>query len=44
VLKNPCVNSESSLKGFFDWAGTQFSVNVYESTGAVWADESIRHQ
>jgi hypothetical protein len=22
---------------------TQFSLTVYESTGAVWADESIRH-
>jgi len=25
------------------WAATQFSLTVYESTGAVWADESIRH-
>jgi hypothetical protein len=24
-------------------APTQFSVTVYESKGAVWADESIRH-
>jgi hypothetical protein len=25
-------------------AATQFSFTVYESTGALWADESIRHQ
>jgi hypothetical protein len=24
-------------------AATRFSLTVYESTGAVWADESIRH-
>ena len=26
-----------------EWAAIQFSLTVYESTGAVWADESIRH-
>jgi len=26
-----------------EWAATQFSFTVYEATGAVWADESIRH-
>jgi hypothetical protein len=26
-----------------DWAATQFSLTVYESTGVVWDDESIRH-
>jgi len=25
------------------WAATQFSLTVYESTAAVWADESICH-
>jgi len=25
------------------WAATQFSLTVYESLGAVWADESIGH-
>jgi hypothetical protein len=26
-----------------EWAATQFSLTVYESTGAAWADESIRN-
>jgi len=26
-----------------EWAATHFSFTVYESIGAVWADESIRH-
>jgi hypothetical protein len=26
-----------------EWAASQFSLTVYESTGPVWADESIRH-
>jgi hypothetical protein len=26
-----------------EWAASQFSLTVYESTGAVGADESIRH-
>jgi hypothetical protein len=26
-----------------DWAATQFSLTVYESTGAVCADESTGH-
>jgi len=26
-----------------EWAASQFSLTVYESTGAVWEDESIRH-
>jgi len=25
-----------------EWGATRFSLTVYESTGAVWADESIR--
>jgi len=37
----------SPLKGVSratsEWAGTQFSLTVYESIGAVWAEESIRH-
>jgi hypothetical protein len=28
----------------FELAATQFSFIVYESIGAVWDDESIRHQ
>jgi hypothetical protein len=24
-----------------EWAATQFSLIVFESTGAVWADESM---
>jgi len=31
------------LGAFFDWASTQFSLTVCESTEAVWPDESI-HQ
>jgi len=27
----------------FDWARSQFSLTVYESTKAVGVDESIRH-
>jgi hypothetical protein len=27
----------------FEWAASHFSLTVYESTGAVGADESIRH-
>jgi hypothetical protein len=26
-----------------EWAASQFSLTIYESTGAVGADESIRH-
>jgi hypothetical protein len=26
-----------------EWAASQFSLTVYESTGAVRADESVRH-
>jgi len=27
----------------FERAASQFSLTIYESTGAVWPDESIRH-
>jgi hypothetical protein len=37
----------SPVKGvsgdIFDWPPSQFSLTVYESAGAVWEDESIRH-
>jgi hypothetical protein len=26
-----------------EWATSEFSLTVYESKGAVWVDESIRH-
>jgi len=26
-----------------EWAATQFFLSIDESTGAVWADESVRH-
>jgi hypothetical protein len=26
-----------------EWAATQFSYTIYESPGAVWVAESIRH-
>jgi len=42
-LTNPFITCESSFRGRF-WEGTtQFFMTVYESKGAVWADESIRH-
>jgi len=31
------------LKATSEWATTKFCLTVYESKGAVWADESIRH-
>jgi len=31
------------LGAVYEWAATHFSLTVYESTGAVWSDESIRH-
>jgi hypothetical protein len=34
---------EAVLKVIFEWATTQFSLTVNEWTGAMWADESIRH-
>jgi hypothetical protein len=37
----------SPVKGvsgsIFDWAPSRFFMTVYESNGAEWADESIRH-
>ena len=34
---------EAVLEGNSECAATQFSLTVNESTGEVWADESIRH-
>jgi len=34
---------EAVSGAIYEWAAIQFSLTVYESTGAVWADESIRH-
>jgi hypothetical protein len=35
---------EKALSGAIsEWATTQFSLTLYESTGAAWADESIRN-
>jgi hypothetical protein len=34
---------EAVLEIISEWAATLFSLTVYESTGAVWADESIGH-
>jgi hypothetical protein len=31
------------LGAIFEWAATQFSLTLSESTAAVWADESMRH-
>jgi len=42
-LTNPFITSENSFRGLFVRAPTLFVVTVYESTGAVGADESIRH-
>jgi hypothetical protein len=41
-----CRIHSSPMQGvsgaIFDWATSQFSLTVYESTGAVGLDESIR--
>jgi len=42
-LTNPFVTYESTFGAYFSVGATQFSLTVYESTGAAWADESIRH-
>jgi len=39
----PFVTCERSFGAIFEWAPSQFSLSVYESTKAVGADESIRH-
>ena len=37
------MSSLETVSGaIFDWAATLFSLTVYESTGAVCADESMR--
>jgi hypothetical protein len=40
---NPFITYESSLGAISEWTLSQFSLTVYELTGAVGADESIRH-
>jgi hypothetical protein len=42
-LPNPFATCESSFGGISEWEASQFSLTVYESTGAVGADESVRH-
>jgi len=42
-MTNLFVTCEKSFEGYFWVAAPQFSLNVYESPGAVWAAESIRH-
>jgi hypothetical protein len=42
-LPNPFASSESTFRAISEWAASQFSLTVYESTGAVGADESKRH-
>jgi hypothetical protein len=42
-LPNSFATCESSFGGISEWEASQFSLTVYESTGAVEADESIRH-
>jgi hypothetical protein len=38
------VSSLETVSGALsDWAATQFSLTIYESTGAVCADESTSH-
>jgi len=34
---------ETDSLPIYEWAATQFSLTVFESTGAVCADESKRH-
>jgi hypothetical protein len=40
-IHSPLVKAVSGV--IFEWAASQFSLIIYESTGAVSADESIRH-
>jgi len=42
-LTNPFVTYEKSFEASLEWAAILFSLNFYESPGAVWAVESIRH-
>jgi hypothetical protein len=42
-LPNPFATCESSFGAISEWAASQFSLTVYQSTGAVGAEESIRH-
>jgi len=42
-LPNPFTTCESSFGCISEWEASQFSLTVYESTGAVGADESVRH-
>jgi hypothetical protein len=43
-LQNPFATCESSFGGVSEWAASQFFLTVYDSTGAVGADESIHHK
>jgi len=40
-MHSPAVKAVSGA--ISEWAASQFSLTVYESTGAVGDDESIRH-
>jgi len=42
-LPNPFATCEGVSWALSEWAATPFSLTGYESTGAVGADESIRH-
>jgi hypothetical protein len=37
-LPNPFASSESNFGAISEWAASQFSLTVYESTGAVGAE------
>jgi len=41
-LTNPFITCESTFGPYSQWAAAQFFLTAYESTGAAWADESIR--
>jgi hypothetical protein len=42
-LMNPSSPMKEVSGAILELATTQFSLTVSESTGAVWADESIHH-
>jgi hypothetical protein len=42
-MPNPFATCERIWGALSEGAATCFSLTVYESTGAVWADEFIRH-
>ena len=43
ALRIPSIISGHSFVMISEWAATQFSLTIYESTGAVCVEDSMRH-